>query len=140
MREMVIALSLIEQDDNFLLQLRGENPMIGGAGLIGCFGGKLEHGESALAAVCREVAEETTHRPTEEDFTVVGSVEVVSDHKLETVKVYGHVFRLLLGNDVALTAKEGELVALPKNEIPKYLDKMTTGTRACFEQFILGET
>lgn len=138
MREVVIALSLIEQGDEFLLQLRGDNPVIGGAGLIGCFGGKLEEGEDPRKAACREIGEETSHFGKEEDFEPLGTVQVISDHKMETVKVLGHVFRLSLPDTTVLEAKEGDLVRLGRDQVSKYLDKMTTGTKACFEQFILG--
>ena len=136
---MVIALGLIEQGDSYLLQLRGENPMIGGAGLIGCFGGKLEEGEQPRTAICREIGEETSHQASEEDFIPLGTVEVISDHKMETVKVFGHVFHIKLPDHVHLEAREGELVSLAKAEAHTFLDKMTTGTRACFEQFVIGE-
>jgi 8-oxo-dGTP pyrophosphatase MutT (NUDIX family) len=139
MREMVIALGLIEQGDHYILQLRGDNPMIGGAGLIGCFGGKLEEGESPVAAVCREIAEETTHISSEDKFTALGKVEVISDHKMENIKILGHAFHLALPDTAEITAKEGELIRLLKSDIAAHLGKMTTGTRACFEQFILQE-
>lgn len=139
MREMVIALGLIEQGDNYLLQLRGKNPMIGGAGLIGCFGGKLEVGEEPRTAIRREISEETSHLAEEADFLHLGNVEVVSDHKMETVKVFGHVFHLKLPEDLQIEAKEGELISLARHEITNFLDKMTTGTRACFEQFVIGD-
>lgn len=138
MRQMVIALGLIEQGDHFILQLRGDNPMIGGAGLIGCFGGKVEEGETPRAAVCREISEETTHVSGEDQFSTLGSVEVISDHKMETVQIVGHVFHLRLPDTAEIVAKEGQLVRLLKKDIEKYLDKMTAGTRACFEKFIVG--
>lgn len=140
MRKVVIAIGLIEQGDVYLLQLRGDNPVIGGAGLIGCFGGKLEGSEAPIDAIHREIGEETTHQPNKKDFKPLGSVRVISDHKLETVEVHGHVFHLPLGDQIVLEAAEGELVRLPKHEAHQHLDKMTTGTRAVFEQFILGNT
>lgn len=139
MREMVIALGLIEQGDDYLLQLRGENPMIGGAGLLGCFGGKLEDGEEPITAVCREIGEETSHQAKEVDFKHLGKVEVISDHKMEPVKVFGHVFHLILPEGAYIEAKEGELIRLAKHEAAEFLDKMTTGTRATFEQYIIGD-
>ena len=138
MREIVIALGLIEQGDNYLLQLRGNDPKIGAAGLIGCFGGKIEDRESPVQAVRRELTEETNLNPTEDDFTELGVIEVVSDHQLEEVRVTGYLFKTTVNTDKSVKAKEGQLVTIPKNKAQNYLDKMTVGTRTSFEQYILG--
>lgn len=138
---MTIALGLIEQGDSYLLQLRPNKRQIGAAGLIGCFGGKKEEGESPIEAVSRELNEETTLKSSVGDFEELGEVNVISDNELQPVKIKGHLFRIAvdLKLDIKARSGHGELVILPKDEASEYLDKMTVGTRASFEQFILGE-
>lgn len=137
MKKLEVAFALIEQGDNYLLQLRGNNPMIGGAGLIGCFGGKIESGETPKDTVTREIAEETSLKIKQKDFVNIGKVEVRSDHRLETVQVTAHVFKIQAPVSEAVSALEGELVIIAKDEVENYLDKMTTGTSACFERIIM---
>jgi len=137
MRELTIAIALICQEDDYLLQLRGTDPQIGGAGLIGCFGGKIEPNETAQQAIRKEIDEETTHLPAEDDMVALGSVEVISDHKLEMVKVHAEVFNYTAAPEAIIEASEGTLVRLPRSEIRDRLQDMTTGTRAAFKQFVL---
>lgn len=120
------------------MQLRGENPMIGASGLVGCFGGKVEN-ETPGQAISREINEETDLVTTEADFTPVGIVEVVSDHRMEPIKVHASVFTMSIRKDQVFKANEGTTVALPSSKISEQLHKMTPGTRAAFEKFILGE-
>ncbi len=140
MQELTIAMALIEQGDSYLLQRRGSNPQIGGAGLLGCFGGKVEPGETPRQTVARELGEETNLQQPEDMFTELGVVEVISDYRQETVKVYGHSFALRLPRGVVVKAHEGELVALQKSKIQENLVAMTTGTRAVFEQYVMAKT
>lgn len=112
--------------------------MIGASGLLGCFGGKIEN-ETPLQAISREINEETTLVTTEADFAFVGIVEVISDHKMEPVKVHASVFDMTIKEDQRFKANEGTSVALPSSKISEQLHKMTPGTRAAFEKFILGE-
>jgi len=136
MRHLDIALALIEQEGVYFLQLRGENPEIGGAGLIGCFGGKIEQ-ETPELAICRELCEETSLKSIEEgDVELIGRVKVQSDHKLEKVSVHAHVFRVIIASETDIRAKEGGLVRLTPDEAKQKLDNMTTGTRAVFEELI----
>lgn len=139
MRELIIALGLIQQGDNYLLQLRDGDPKIGAAGLIGCFGGKIEDGESPAEAICRELAEETSLTPMLEDAEELGLVEVISDHQLEPVQVKGHSFRIVIGEKL-LEAKEGKVVTIHQSNIGERLNEMTPGTRAVFKAFILGDS
>ena len=53
-----VALAMLHQEDRWLLQLRDENPGIVAPGCWGLFGGHLEHGETALVALRRELNEE----------------------------------------------------------------------------------
>lgn len=136
---MVIALGLIKQGNDYLLQLRDNKPVIGGAGLIGCFGGKIEANESPNQAVSREIAEETNLKSLPEDWREVGEVSVTSDHKLETVKVKIKLFEVTVPKSTIIEAREGTLVKMTKQEATKRLAEMTTGTRAYFKKYILGD-
>lgn len=140
MRLLHIALGLIVQDEYYVLQRRSSDQMRGGAGLIGCFGGKIEPGETPSQALLREVSEETNLEPTSADIKHIGRVKVESDHKLETVNVHGEVFQVTINKEVAIEALEGKAVRIKKDQIKDYLGEMTTGTRAAFEELILGET
>lgn len=136
MRHLQIVLAVLEQKDNYLLQLRGDNPAIGGAGLIGCFGGKIEKDETAVDAVCREVAEETSFAPKATDAQLVGEVNVTSDHKNEDVTVNAQVFSFKVPTNHKVRAKEGTLVTLDITQALAKRNDMTTGTRAVFEELI----
>lgn len=92
MRQVNIAIGLIQQGDKYLLQLRDGEAKIGGAGLIGCFGGKIDKSEDPLDTFCREVFEELGLKPNPVEVKTLGQIEVESDHNLEPVKVKGHVF------------------------------------------------
>jgi len=139
MRKLHIALCLIEQDGKYLMQLRDGDPKIGGAGLVGFFGGKIEDGETPAQAAHREMGEETTHVSKPQDFSFVGEVNVISDHKLELVEVKAHVHKIVIDAATKLEAAEGKLVSMTLQEVKDSLDQLTTGTRAYFESFILQE-
>lgn len=136
MRHVHIAIGLIQQGDKYLLQLRDGGPEIGGAGLIGCFGGKIDKGEEPLASFCREILEEMALSPKPHEVKHLGMVRVKSDHQLELVKVTGHVFHWELKTDKKPRIKEGKLIIMTKTEALSSLDKMTTGTRAVFEKLV----
>lgn len=138
MRELQIVMAVIEQDGLFHLQFRDGPKRIGAAGLIGCFGGKIELGESPLQAICREIGEETNLQATETDFTRLGEVNVVADNNLEPVQIHSEVFRLIVPTGIKVEAKEGALVSLTVSEAKAKLATMTPGTRAVFKQFIIG--
>ncbi len=136
MRKLTIALGLIQQGDKFLLQLRNGPAKIGGAGLIGCFGGKINDGEDPLATFCREILEETSLQPKPHEVKKLGMVNVRSDHQLEPVKVTGHVFHWEFKGVKEPKIREGELIVMTLDEAQANLDKMTTGTRAVFEELV----
>lgn len=136
MRRLEICLGLIQQDEAYLLQRRGDDPRIGAAGLIGAFGGKIEPGESPAEAVSRELSEETSVAIHHARFEYMGQVEVESDHKLEPVQIVGHVFRLILSNNMRVVADEGELVRLTKENALRDKHLLTPATRAAFEELI----
>ena len=141
MRDMTIALGLVERGDSYLLQLRPQNRRIGAAGLIGCFGGKIEQGETPQHAAWRELAEETTINVSEQDYVELGEVNVISDNNFQTIKVKGHLYKVTIDPSISIEAKpgHGEVVSIQKDDIPARLDEMTPGTRASFEQYVLGE-
>lgn len=136
MRQLRVGIALIQQADTYLLQLRGDNPVIGAAGLIGGFGGKLEPGEEPAGAVCRELSEETSLVPLVEELEHLGAVEVLSDHRLEAVNVHATFFRLLLDENLEVAAREGKLVRMTREEISSSLYRLTPATRAYFETLI----
>lgn len=138
MRELSIALGLIVQGSDYILQFRSGDPKIGAVNLIGCFGGKLETGEKPISAVCRDLAEETNLRPSISDFTKLGIVRVIADYKLEDVRIKAHVYKINIGSEV-IKASEGQLVRLYHKEVADKLQHMTPGTRAVFEKFVLSK-
>jgi 8-oxo-dGTP pyrophosphatase MutT (NUDIX family) len=136
MRQLNIAFGFIQQGDKFLLQLRNGDAKIGGAGLIGCFGGKINEGEAALDTFCRELLEEASLKVDPKTVKKLGVVKVKSDHNLEPVQVTGHVFHWYYKDPKIPKIKEGELVLMTKQQALAGLDKLTTGTRAAFEELI----
>ena len=136
MRQVHIAIGLIQQGDKYLLQLRNGDPKIGGAGLVGCFGGKINEGEEPLATFCREIFEEMSLQPKPNEVKKLGIVNVESDHQLEAVKVTGHVFHWEYKESNRPAIAEGELIEMTLDEALNSLDKLTTGTRAVFEKLI----
>ncbi len=137
MRELSISLGMIEQSGEYLLQLRDGAPAIGAANLIGCFGGKIEAGETPVEAMCRELGEETTVQLNPADMKKLGKVEVESDYQFKSVRITAHIFAAILGN-TEVEAKEGQLVRMTKEEAAVRLAEMTPGTRAAFEKFVVG--
>ena len=136
MREIHISIGLIQQGNKYLLQLRNGEAKIGGAGLIGCFGGKINKNEDPLYTFCREIFEETSLQPKPHEVKKIGIINVKSDHQLEPVKVTGHVFYWEFTGNKRPQISEGELVLMTKDEALASLDKLTTGTRAVFEELI----
>ncbi len=136
MRQVHIAIGLVQQGDKYLLQLRNGEAKIGGAGLIGCFGGKIDKNEDPLQTFCREIFEETSLQPKPHEVKKLGIVKVKSDHLLEPVKVTGHVFHWEYKDNKMPQINEGELVIMTLAEALSSLDKLTTGTRAVFEELI----
>jgi 8-oxo-dGTP pyrophosphatase MutT (NUDIX family) len=136
MRHIHIAIGFIQQGDIYLLQLRNGAEKIGGAGLIGCFGGKIDEGEDPVATFCREISEETSLKPHPREVKKLGMISVKSDHNLEPVQVTGHVFHWELETGQEPEIREGELVIMTLAEAKSKLDKFTTGTRAAIEELL----
>lgn len=136
MRSLDVSICVIKQGDTYLLQQRDADPAIGAAGLIGAFGGKVESSETAIAAACRELAEETTVVCGESDLIELGQFDVQSDYKLEQVLVRISAYQLDIDPGDAVVAKEGDVVALTLEEAMNSLDAMTPATKTCFETII----
>jgi 8-oxo-dGTP pyrophosphatase MutT (NUDIX family) len=138
MQELTIAMALIEQGDTYLLQRRLTDSGIG-AGLLGCFGGKIEPGETPVAAIARELSEETTLNQPKAAFSELGLVEVDYHHQGQQTAIHGYSFKLVVDSEVAVEALEGGIVAMKQDDIEANLSQMTPGTQALFEQFVLNK-
>lgn len=58
-----VAIAILHQENQFLMQLRDNNPAILYPGVWAFFGGHLDPGETPEAGVFRELAEEIGYRP-----------------------------------------------------------------------------
>lgn len=135
MQQLNIALAVLKQGDKYLLQRHSDTRKVDKSNSIGWFGGKNES-ETSVEAVCREVAEETTLTPKPEDATLLGHVEVTSDHVVEGVVINAAVFKIDVDPKVDVKAREGELIALTHEEALKQLSEMTVSTAATFRQLL----
>ncbi len=134
MRSIEVSIGLIQRNDTYLLQRRPDIGEKGAAGFIGAFGGTIEEGESPLEAVCRELSEETSLRPSTEDFKELGNVTVISDRDNLPVRIAATVFRLVIASETIVTTDEGELVEMTYDELQKNVHRLTPATKAAFEQ------
>ncbi|MGB0560592.1 MAG: NUDIX hydrolase [Spirulinaceae cyanobacterium] len=89
-----VAIAILYQRGQFLMQLRDDIPGIAAPGLWAFFGGHIEPGETPAAALVREVAEEISYTLTTPPYKV-GIVE--------TERVIRHIYA------APLTAKLGDL-------------------------------
>lgn len=137
MEDMHIAISLIVQDGHYLFQQRGIGDNIGSPGKIGCFGGKVEEGETATQAVCREINEETTLVSKPEGFHAIGSLTIRDSLRGVTYDIHVDAFRIEVPTDVRLEAREGGLVRVSFSQAGGILHKMTPATKQLFEQYVL---
>lgn len=93
-----VSIAILQQGDQFLLQLRDNIPNIVYPGHWGLFGGHIEPGESPEIAVIRELQEEICYSPAE-----VAKFEVYEDDR-----AIRHVFSAPLTVGIAdLTLLEG---------------------------------
>lgn len=136
---MEIAIGLIEQGDNYILQRRSEDQRKGASGLLGFFGGQIDLGESSIESVSREINEETTLDTKPSNFTFLGEVVVVSDRDLQPIDIHAYIFKTVIPISLSVVAKEGQAVFVSKVEAKRYLEYMTPATKLCFEKYIIGE-
>ncbi|HAC56059.1 TPA: hypothetical protein DCF80_01025 [Candidatus Saccharibacteria bacterium] len=133
---MEVSIGFIKQGDTYLLQRRPNLSTIGAAGLIGSFGGGIEVGESPIEAVCRELSEETSLKPLPEDFSHLGVVRVTAYKQGEPMDITAEVFMLELDPEVPMTALEGELERMTRQQADERVDELTPATRKAFEMFL----
>ena len=105
-----ISQAFIAIDNRFLLQLRDFKPTIVYPGHWGFFAGHWETGETAEAAMRRELQEELSLQP--QDLNFLGSFIVEGNRRI-------HVHKFQLNNGLeSLTLQEGqEIGAFTKEEI-----------------------
>ncbi len=133
MRQVEISIAILDHPDGLVMQRRPSN--MGAGGKLGCFGGKLDEGESPLESIVREIIEETTLDLGSSDFTHHGQVEVISDNKGQIVEVLAHVFVAACQGKVEIR-DEGELVHLPKHEYSMNRHQLTSATLAALDMLI----
>lgn len=142
MKSLEVAMIVIKQDEKFVLQVRGEDPAIGASGLIGFFGGKLDiikygRKETYEEAAYRELGEEVyIDAPVKGQLKELGRIAVVSDFKLETVRIEAVAYELILDENVVVQPLEGGLVYMTRDEVLQNTHRLTPGTRAGFEELI----
>ena len=136
MVSMEVSIGFIKQGETYLLQLRPNVTTIGAAGLIGAFGGRIEPGESPVEAVCRELSEETSLKPSTEDFSYLGTVEVTAYKQQQPLQVRANIFRIGIEPTENVVATDGEVVRMSKQQADERADRLTPATRAAFEQFL----
>jgi 8-oxo-dGTP pyrophosphatase MutT (NUDIX family) len=134
MKEMHVVMALIKQNGEYLLQHRTGPAAIGAAGLIGCFGGKIEGSEQIEAALLREISEETTLSPTIDDLEYFDTVNVESDWRSAPVKVKADIFSIAIDSSAKVEAKEGQMVKMTLKEAKSRLDELTPATRELFKK------
>ena len=135
MREMEVAMAMINQADVYHLQRRSGPKEIGAAGLVGCFRGKVNEDETAREAIAREIPEETNLKVSPEKLRDIDGFTVESDHQHEPVKVSVRVFEILLPRGQLVIAKEGELVSWTQEEIMANEALLTPATREFFTRY-----
>ena len=136
MERMEVSIGFIEQGETYLLQLRPNVSTIGAAGLIGAFGGRIEPGESPVEAVCRELSEETSLKPSTEDFSYLGTVVVTAYRQQQPLHITANVYRIITDPTEKVTAFDGEVVRMTRQQVDERADQLTPATRAAFEQFL----
>ncbi len=112
-----IVMVILQQGSLYHLQLRNGKGQSGALGLVGCFGGEIENGETPQEAACRELAEESTVELSPESIRQVGEVNVVSEKYGKPATVHCHVYHARINDEVKVAAREGELVTASLTEL-----------------------
>ncbi len=131
-------MGVIRQSGGFVFQQRENKPEKGAAGLIGCFGGQINTGETPHAALVREFAEETSLDLTQ-SYTIseLGKINVLSDRNLKVIQLHAIVFDILVPSANKFIAKEGKIVRMSIIDMPDKFDSMTPATKEIVKKFIL---
>lgn len=138
MAHVEIAMALICQGAEYILQERPDDRRKEVAGKIGMFGGKLEADETPDEAVSREIREETSLVVQSSDFTLLGDIDVWFGENVDRLHVTGTVHRLDVPEEVIIEAQEGAIVRVASYEAHGLLDRMTPATRQAFHKYIIG--
>jgi 8-oxo-dGTP pyrophosphatase MutT (NUDIX family) len=138
MERVEIAMALICQGTEFVLQERPYDRRVQVAGKLGMFGGKVEPGESGSQAVAREISEETTLNRDANDFALLGDIDVVFGDKSDKMHVTGTVHRLEIPSGVIIEAQEGKIARVSQTDVHTLLERMTPATRQAFNKYIIG--
>ena len=135
--ELDIAMTVLVDADEYLLQKRPLVTKKGASGLIGCFGGQIEAGEEPVAAAVRELVQEAGLIFDESQLSLLGEVHVISDRNNREVLINASVFEVLLPHGFPVTAIEGELKRMRLGEISKATAKgrITPATAKAFSKF-----
>lgn len=112
-----IVMTLVRQGDKLHLQRRTGKKQSGAIGKIGTFGGEIENGETELAAAQRELAEESSVAVQQDQFLYLGELNVQSEKYGKPATVHAAVYEIDVAEDIAVEAREGELVTLSVKEL-----------------------
>lgn len=121
------------------MQLRNGKNQSGGLGLVGCFGGEIEPGETPKEAACRELAEESNVALAQDELEYLGDVRVDSEKHGKPASVHARIYRATVEDDYAVKAREGELVTMTPSEVYRNLHRLTSGSKACFRELLREE-
>ena len=136
-----VAMAIIINQNGYILENRKDGSANGAVGKLGCFGGRVDIGESPEQAVVREVTQEETTGL--EDFTIsefrrLGAVAVKSDRNGLPANVEAEVFQLYIPPGIEVKGKDGrEAVILDLGRIVahKHKGELTPATFAAVEKF-----
>lgn len=131
-----ISMAAIAQVDEYLFQMRTPESSNGAVGLIGCFGGSIEQGETPRKAMSRELAEETNLVVRPDLFHFLGTVEVASDRDGVPRDIHANVFKILLPQIFEVRAIQGSLVRIRVDELKKDMEIYTPATRKALEELL----
>lgn len=138
MKTLEVSMTIIKRGDTFVLQRRQVDPNIGASGLIGCFGGKIEQGETAEDAAYRELFEELDIQTDHDSIKLkhIDDITVESDYQMSSITANVAVFYLEIANDVTLQAKEGDIEELTLEEVKRDVHLFSPATREAFKNLI----
>lgn len=129
--KLEVAIAMLRQNDTYLLQRRTMSQRsLGGAVLIGCFGGKRNPQETYLQAIVREIGEETNLSLEPGQYTCIDHVDVPADATTGSQAVHGEVYAADVPAAFQVVAYDGELVRMGLQEMYENRDQLAPVTRA----------